>query len=41
MDGCGLGLHLVRQVMKAHGGRAEAADGDAGALFRLVFPAPA
>ena len=40
-DGCGLGLHLVRQVMKAHGGRAEAADGDAGALFRLVFPAPA
>lgn len=37
-DGCGLGLHLVREVMRAHGGRAEAADGASGALFRLVFP---
>ena len=39
-DGCGLGLHLVREVMRAHGGRAEAADGASGALFRLVFPLP-
>jgi signal transduction histidine kinase len=38
-DGCGLGLHLVREVMHAHGGRAEAADGASGALFRLIFPA--
>ena len=39
-DGCGLGLHLVREVMRAHGGRAEAADGVSGALFRLIFPQP-
>jgi signal transduction histidine kinase len=40
-DGCGLGLHLVQEVMRAHGGRAEAAPSSAGALFRLVFPGPA
>lgn len=37
-DGCGLGLHLVQEVMRAHGGRAEAAERSSGALFRLVFP---
>jgi signal transduction histidine kinase len=37
-DGCGLGLHLVQEVMRAHGGRAEAAQAPTGALFRLVFP---
>jgi signal transduction histidine kinase len=40
-DGCGLGLHLVSEVMRAHGGRAEAAESPSGALFRLVFPQPA
>ena len=39
-DGCGLGLHLVREIMHAHGGRAELASGPPGAVFRLVFPAP-
>jgi signal transduction histidine kinase len=37
-DGCGLGLHLVQEVMRAHGGCAEAAPSASGALFRLVFP---
>jgi signal transduction histidine kinase len=39
-DGCGLGLHLVRQIMQAHGGRAELAPSQlgSGARFRLLFP---
>ena len=37
-DGCGLGLHLVREVMRAHGGRAYAVESPSGALFRLAFP---
>ncbi|HEX8571076.1 MAG TPA: ATP-binding protein [Caulobacteraceae bacterium] len=40
-DGCGLGLHLVSEIMHAHGGRAELADSTRGARFRLLFPAPA
>jgi signal transduction histidine kinase len=40
-DGCGLGLHLVREIMRAHGGRAELAGAGPGAVFRLVFPAGA
>jgi signal transduction histidine kinase len=39
-DGCGLGLHLVREIMRAHGGRAELADYGTGAIFRLVVPRP-
>jgi len=37
-DGCGLGLHLVREVMEAHGGRACVASSGPGAIFRLSFP---
>lgn len=39
-DGCGLGLHLTAEIMRAHGGRAELADSSdpsGGASFRLVF----
>jgi signal transduction histidine kinase len=36
-DGCGLGLHLVREIMRAHGGSAEAVESAQGALFRLTF----
>jgi signal transduction histidine kinase len=36
-DGCGLGLHLVREIMNAHGGKAEFIKGDGGAVFRLTF----
>jgi signal transduction histidine kinase len=36
-DGCGLGLHLVREIMNAHGGKAEFIKGDGGATFRLTF----
>lgn len=39
-DGCGLGLHLVREIMGAHGGRAEVGESLRGAVFRLVFPRP-
>jgi signal transduction histidine kinase len=38
-DGCGLGLHLVREVMQAHGGKARLIGGGPGAVFRLEFPA--
>ena len=37
-DGCGLGLHLVREIMRAHAGRAEVGGRSPGAVFRLVFP---
>jgi signal transduction histidine kinase len=38
-DGCGLGLHLVREIMHAHGGRAEVVSAAGpGACFRLSFP---
>jgi signal transduction histidine kinase len=38
-DGCGLGLHLVSEIMRAHGGRAELDEAEGGgARFRLRFP---
>ncbi|HLL60031.1 MAG TPA: HAMP domain-containing sensor histidine kinase, partial [Allosphingosinicella sp.] len=37
-DGCGLGLHLVREIMQAHGGKACVASSGPGAIFRLAFP---
>jgi signal transduction histidine kinase len=38
-DGCGLGLHLVREIMHAHGGNARVLGAGPGAVFRLEFPA--
>ena len=37
-DGCGLGLHLVREIMHAHGGKAGVVGSGPGAVFRLQFP---
>jgi signal transduction histidine kinase len=37
-DGCGLGLHLVREIMQAHGGQARLLSSGPGAVFRLEFP---
>lgn len=37
-DGCGLGLHLVREIMRAHGGEAAVVGSRGGATFRLSFP---
>ena len=37
-DGCGLGLHLTREIMRAHGGEVELVPGEGGATFRLSFP---
>lgn len=36
-DGCGLGLHLVREIMNAHGGTARVVTNGGGAVFRLEF----
>lgn len=36
-DGCGLGLHLVREIMTAHGGDVDLVSGGPGAVFRLQF----
>jgi signal transduction histidine kinase len=37
-DGCGLGLYLVREIMRAHHGSAEILPSAQGARFRLSFP---
>lgn len=38
--GCGLGLYLVAQVMKEHGGRVEVeSEINSGSSFRMIFPA--
>lgn len=37
-DGCGLGLHLTREIMRAHGGDAVLLRTERGAAFRLEFP---
>ena len=37
-DGAGLGLSIVESIMRLHGGRIEAASGDFGLRFALVFP---
>jgi signal transduction histidine kinase len=36
-DGCGLGLHLTREILRAHGGDAVLLPSDRGAAFRLIF----
>jgi signal transduction histidine kinase len=36
-DGCGLGLHLTREIMRAHGGDAVLLPSNQGAAFRLRF----
>lgn len=38
-DGCGLGLHLTREIMRAHGGDASLLRTSRGAAFRLEFAA--
>ena len=37
-DGCGLGLHLTREIMRAHGGDVLLLPRERGAVFRLEFP---
>ena len=37
-EGCGLGLHLTREIMRAHGGDARLLPATQGAAFRLIFP---
>ncbi|MFL5237692.1 MAG: sensor histidine kinase, partial [Rhizomicrobium sp.] len=39
-DGCGLGLHLTREIMRAHGGDVSLLPTASGAAFRLEFPNP-
>lgn len=39
-EGCGLGLHLTREIMRAHGGDARLLSTKSGAKFRLEFPSP-
>ena len=36
-DGCGLGLHLVREIMRSHGGDAVLVPSETRAAFRLEF----
>lgn len=38
-DGCGLGLHLVREIMLSHNGDVRLLNSDTGAVFRLDFHA--
>jgi signal transduction histidine kinase len=37
-EGCGLGLHIVQEIMAAHGGEASLVPTRRGATFRLRFP---
>jgi signal transduction histidine kinase len=37
-DGCGLGLHLTRQILRTHGGDAILIPSVSGAHFRLWLP---
>jgi signal transduction histidine kinase len=39
-EGCGLGLHLTREIMRAHGGDIRLLPTERGATFRLEFPQP-
>lgn len=39
-EGCGLGLHLTREIMRAHGGEVSLVPGRRGATFRLSFASP-
>jgi signal transduction histidine kinase len=39
-EGCGLGLHLTREIMRAHGGEVGLVPGPRGATFRLSFASP-
>jgi signal transduction histidine kinase len=39
-EGCGLGLHLTREIMRAHGGDVSLVPGERGATFRLSFASP-
>ncbi|MCR5869453.1 MULTISPECIES: HAMP domain-containing sensor histidine kinase [unclassified Sphingomonas] len=39
-EGCGLGLHLTREIMSAHGGKVSLCLSHQGAWFRLEFPEP-
>ena len=40
VEGCGLGLHLTREIMRAHGGEVCLVPSERGATFRLEFPSP-
>jgi signal transduction histidine kinase len=39
-ESCGLGLHLTREIMRAHGGDVGLLQSERGATFRLEFPSP-
>lgn len=39
-ESCGLGLHLTREIMRAHGGDVRLLPSERGATFRLEFPSP-
>lgn len=37
-DGCGLGLHLTREIMRSHGGDVRFVPDDSKTIFELIFP---
>jgi signal transduction histidine kinase len=39
-DGCGLGLHLTREIMRTHAGEVSLVPTQQGATFKLSFPSP-
>lgn len=39
-EGCGLGLHLTREIVRAHGGEVSLLPDQSGATFRLSFASP-